>query len=114
MRGTESPSRKEVKMIVHVNLPQETARRLTERAAREGQTLEVFLRRLAEYEAGTDGGSPTPEDEEDEGRPWRGVLALDYPREELFRTEREVDVNQLPDLPPTFVLDPRRLIDDDE
>jgi hypothetical protein len=34
-------------MIVHVNLPPETARRLTERPAREGRTLEAFLSNLA-------------------------------------------------------------------
>jgi hypothetical protein len=103
-------------MIVHINLPPETAQRLSERAAREGQTLEAFLRNLAEQEAEAraNGGSPRPEAEEDEGRPWRGVFVLEYPREELFRTERDLNVNRLPELPPAFVLDPRRLVDADE
>jgi hypothetical protein len=42
------------------------------------------------------------------------VFVLDYPREELFRTEREVNVGQLPEPASAFVLDPRRLADADE
>jgi hypothetical protein len=102
-------------MIVHVNLPPELARRLSERAAREGQTLEAFLRTLAEQEAEaqSNGGPPIPEAEED-SRPWRGVFAPDYPREELFRTEREVNISQLPELPSAFISGMRRLADADE
>jgi hypothetical protein len=103
-------------MMVHLTLPPETARRLSERAAREGQTLEAFLRNLAEQEAAApiNGGPSVPEAEEDESRPWRGVFAPDYPREDLFRTAREVLVDRLPELPPAFVLDPRRLADADD
>ncbi len=101
-------------MIVHVHLQPETARRLSERAAQEGQTLAAFLGNLAEQQAQANGGTPTPEVEETEGRPWRGVFVLNYPQQELFRTEREWTMSQLPSLPPEIVLDPRRLVDEDE
>lgn len=101
-------------MIVNLNLSAETAKRLSDKALREGQTLEGLLQDLAEHEASSNGGSATPEPQADEERPWRGVFVLDYPRQEIFRTEQEVNVNALPPLPPEIVIDPRRLADDSE
>jgi hypothetical protein len=103
----------ETAMIVNLNLSAETAKRLSDKAAREGQTLEGLLQDLAEHEA-SGNGSSTPEPQGNEERPWRGVFVLDYPRREIFRAEQEVNVNTLPPLPPEIVIDPRRLADDSE
>ena len=99
-------------MIVSFDLPPETAQRLSERAAQEGQTLETFLRNLAKQQAQVHGG--TPDGEDDEIRPWRGVFVLDYPIQELCHTELALSTNLLPSLPPEVILNPRRLVDDDE
>jgi hypothetical protein len=103
-------------MIVNVHLSAETAKRLSNKAAREGQTLEGLLRDLAEQEAdtSTNGSSAAAEPEWDEERPWRGVFVLDYPRPEVFTAEQEVNVGALLPLPPEIVIDPRRLADDSE
>jgi hypothetical protein len=103
-------------MIVNVSLSAEAVKRLSDKAAREGQTLEGLLQDLAEHEAeaSTNGSSAASEPERDEKRPWRGVFVLDYPRREIFTAEQEVNVNALPSLPPEIVIDPRRLADDSE
>jgi len=98
-------------MIVMLNLSAETAKRLGDRAAREGKTLKVLLQDLAEQEASDSGGS-CPKAQEDEERPWRGVFVLDYPQRELLTAEREVNVNALPSLPPEMLIDLERLADD--
>jgi hypothetical protein len=45
---------------VTVELPPETERRLRERAARNGQSLETFLGQLAEQAASVEGSSASP------------------------------------------------------
>ncbi len=87
-------------MIVRVHLQPETARRLSEQAVQAGQTLEAFLGNLAEQQAQTNRGTSTAEGEANQGRPWRGVFVLDYPVQELCRTEREWSLSHLPSLPP--------------
>jgi hypothetical protein len=103
-------------IIVSVNLSTETARRLSERAAREGQTLEGLLHELAVQEAlgSGNGNRATDELQADDERPWRGILVLDYAPKQIFKTEREVNVCALPSLPPEVIIDPRRLTDDSE
>jgi hypothetical protein len=85
-------------MIVNLELSAETAKRLSDKAARDGQTLEGLLGSLAEHEAesssnGQSAGAESPETEE---RPWRGVFVLDYARHELCTMAHEVNVNTLP------------------
>jgi hypothetical protein len=103
-------------MIVNVNLSAETAQRLSDKAAREGQTLEGLLHDLAEHETQVpgNGSSAEREPQADEERPWRGVFVLDYPRQEVFKAQRDINVSSLPSLPPEVVIDPRRLTDDSE
>ena len=88
-------------MIVNLKLSVETAKRLGDKAAREGQSLEGLLENLAEHEAEVSGNgkSTDAESKEDEERPWRGVFVLDYPRQEIFTVEHEVNVSALPPLP---------------
>ncbi len=88
-------------MIVNLKLSVETDKRLGDKAAREGQSLEGLLENLAEHEAKLSGNGKSASDEpqEDEGRPWRGVFVLEYPRQEIFSVEHEVNVNALPPLP---------------
>lgn len=103
-------------MIVNLNLSAETAKRLSDKAARDGRTLEGFLRDLAEHEAdaSANGNGAVRDSEAEEERPWRGVFALDYPQREIFKAEQEVITNALPPLPPQIMIDPRRLADDSE
>jgi len=103
-------------MIVNLKLSVETVKRLGDKAAREGQTLEGLLQNLAEHEAGASrNAKPSDvEPEDDEDRPWRGLFVLDYPREEIFAVEHEVNVNALPPLPAEIRIDARRMADESE
>ncbi|HWY85179.1 MAG TPA: hypothetical protein VNX28_00565 [Gemmataceae bacterium] len=103
-------------MIVNLKLSVETVKRLGDKAVREGQTLEGLLQNLAEHEAGASSNAK-PSDagpEDDEERPWRGLFVLDYPREEIFAVEHEVNVNALPPLPAEIRIDARRMADESE
>jgi len=103
-------------MNVNLKLSVETAKRLSDKAIREGQTLEGFLENLAEHEAlvPSNGKSADADRPEDEERPWRGVFVLDYPRQEIFAAEHEVNVNTLPSLPAEVRIDARRMADESE
>ena len=83
---------------------------------RKGQTLEALLENLAEDEAEVSGNgkSTDAESKVNEERPWRGVFALDYPRQEIFTVEHEVNVNALPPLPAEVRIDARRMADESE
>jgi hypothetical protein len=103
-------------MIVNLNISAETAKRLGNKAAQEGQSLEGFLENLAEHEAGAsnNGKSTEPDTQDDEERPWRGVFVLDYPRQEIFAAQHDVNVNALPPLPVDVRIDARRMADESE
>jgi hypothetical protein len=103
-------------MIVNLKLSAETTKRLSDKAFREGQTLEGLLENLAEQEAGapSNGKSADVDPPEDDERPWRGVFLLDYPRQEIFAAEHEVNVNALPPLPAEVRIDARRMADESE
>lgn len=45
-------------MMLHINLPPETERRLRERAAQTGQSAEAFVRSLVERELHSENGGP--------------------------------------------------------
>jgi hypothetical protein len=103
-------------MIVNLELSAETAKRLSDKAAREGQTLEGLLGNLAEHEAELSGNgqSAGAESPDAEARPWRGVFVLDYARRELCTMAHEVNVNALPSLPAEVQIDARRMADESE
>lgn len=103
-------------MDVNLKLSPEAAKRLSEKAAQEGQTLERLLENLAEHEAGvsSNGKSAEAESPENEERPWRGVFVLDYPRQNIFTVEHEVNVSALPPLPAEIRIDARRLADESQ
>jgi hypothetical protein len=103
-------------MIVNLQLSIETATRLGEKAARKGQTLETLLVNLADHEAEESSNVQSSDAEPHEvgERPWRGVFVLDYPRQEIFAVEREVNINALPPLPTEVQIDLRRLADESE
>jgi hypothetical protein len=96
-------------MIVNLNLSAETAKRLSDKAAQEGHTLEDLLQDLAEHEANSsaNGRSAVGNSLENEERPWRGVFVLDYPHPETVKIQQEVNINTLPALPAEIVIDPR-------
>ncbi len=73
-------------MNVTLDLSPESARRLREKAAREGQTLEAFLGKLAEDLAGAEVKTAALicDDEDEDERPWRGVCVLPRTRRPLF------------------------------
>jgi predicted transcriptional regulator len=64
-------------MTVTIRLEPETERRLKEKAAARGQTLEAYLERLAEREASAGNGTAAPEESgadssrDDWNRQWR-------------------------------------------
>jgi hypothetical protein len=54
------------------------------------------------------------EDELADARPWRGVLVLPMPQQEIFTQEMEFRTSDLPKWQPSVVINPRRLEADDE
>jgi hypothetical protein len=84
-------------MIVTLNLSPEATQQLLAKAAREGQTLEVFLGQLAEHEAAaTAEDAGQVRDLEDDDSPWRGVCVLRRPRRSLFPDSVTLSVDELP------------------
>jgi plasmid stability protein len=101
---------------ITIQLEPETERRLQEKAAQAGQSLEELVRQIAREAAGTANGiAPNAAEEDDEGpgqRPWRGVLAL--PRERAVLFSEALSVDSLPKRPPSANLSWLRDRPDDE
>jgi plasmid stability protein len=82
---------------VTLELPEETRRRLEDKAARNGQPLETFIRGVLEAEAGAANGVPLPDE-----NPPNARSAEEFDR-------RLAELKALPPLPP-----PARRLSDEE
>jgi hypothetical protein len=119
-------------MNVSLSLTPEAERRLSERAAQQGKSLQGFIQDLIEKEASATNGSeaalaaqsahapdgglqakPDAPDEYDDETPWRGVFAPVHERKPIFTTEMEFRISDLPRRKPHVTISPR-WVDDDE
>ena len=119
-------------MNVSLSLTPEAEKRLSERAAQQGKSLQGFLQEIVEKEAsvangtqvtvaaqagtepagGPQAAADAPDADESE-TPWRGVFSLPRDRETLFTAEGEFRIADLPRREPQIAISPRWL-DDDE
>ena len=116
-RLPDKPKARNPMSSITIHLRAETERSLTAKAKQGGQTLEAYLERLAEHEAGngnTDStAAPPEEDEEPAERPWRGVFVPPRPRNVLFTLPVVLRADQLPRRQPAHNLSWHRAVDDD-
>ena len=114
-------------MNVSLSLTPEAEKRLSERAAQQGKSLQGFLQEIVEKEASVANGAqeagteptgglrgiPEAADADESETPWRGVFAPPRDREILFTAEVEFRIADLPRREPQIAISPRWL-DDDE
>jgi hypothetical protein len=119
------------RMNFSLSLTPEAEKRLSERAAQQGKSLQGFLQEIVEKEASVANGTevtaatqsgtqpgdgpqaaPDASDAESEA-PWRGVFAAPRDRETFFTAEVEFRIADLPRREPQVAISPRWL-DDDE
>ena len=103
-------------MDVTIHLPSAVESQIRRKAAEGGLSLEAYLRLLAERDAQHPSDDPAsmhaPDD--DELRPWRGVLVLSRPRRALFSEPLDFSPRELPKRRPTANMNWHRMRSDDE
>ena len=88
-------------MSIQLQLQAEVETELRRKAAEGGLTVESFLCQIAEREAARpSNGAASNATEEDEARPWRGVLVLRRPRM-LLPLSHEFAFGRLPKREPS-------------
>lgn len=118
------------RMNVSLSLTPEAEKRLSERAAQQGKSLQGFLQEIVDKEASVANGiqvtvaaqsepagrsqaAPDAADAGESETPWRGVFAPPRDRETLFTAEVAFRIADLPRREPQVAISPRWL-DDDE